>query len=87
MYVSEDKSRAVVFTYCTNYLNRAIGTKTFTLQGLDPSKKYKVTEQNVDKSIFSGNGKTLSGEYLMNGGFNIKLFKTMSSAVFYLEAQ
>ena len=87
MYVSEDKSRAVVFTYCANYLNRAIGTKTFTLQGLDPSKKYKVTEQNVDKSIFSGNGKTLSGEYLMNGGFNIKLFKTMSSAVFYLEAQ
>ena len=87
MYVTEDKSRAVVFTYCTNYLNRSLGTKTFRLQGLDPSKKYKVTEQNVDKSIFSGNGKTLAGDYLMNGGFNIKLFKTMESAVFYLEAE
>jgi len=87
MYVTEDKSRAVVFAYCTNYLNRAIGTKTFTLQGLDPSKKYKVTEQNVDKSIFSGNGRTLAGDYLMNGGFNLKLFKTMESAIFYLEAE
>lgn len=87
MYVSEDKSRAVVFTYSTNYLNRAIGTKTFRLRGLDPQKKYKVSEQNVDTSVFSANGKSLSGSYLMNGGFNLNLFKTFQSAVFYLEAE
>ena len=87
MYVSEDKSRAVVFTYCLRYQNRAVGSHVFRLQGLDPSKNYKVTEQNVDNSCWWGNGKTFSGAFLQEGGFNPKLLKTNTSAVFILEAE
>ena len=87
MYVAPDKSRAVVFTYCTNYLNRAIGAKRINLQGLDPDRRYKVTELNVDKSCYSGSGQAFSGGFLMNGGFNPVLFKTFDSAVFLLEGE
>ena len=87
MYVAPDKSRAVVFTYCTNYLNRSVGGKRIRLQGLDPARRYQVTELNVEKSCYDGNGKSFHGEYLMNGGFNPVLFKTFTSAVFLLEAQ
>ena len=87
MYVSEDKSRAVVFVYCTNYVNRGIGTKKIRLQGLDPERRYKVEELNVDKSCFNRNGKVLGGGYLMEGGFNLSLYKTFDSAVFMLTAE
>ncbi len=87
MYVAEDRSRAVVYLYSTNYLNRQVTTKTFRLQGLDPARKYRVTELNVDKSCFTGNGKAYSGDYLMGGGFTPQIFKTFASAIFYLEAQ
>ena len=87
MYVAPDQSRAVVFAYCTNYLNRSVGAKQINLQGLDPDRRYKVTELNVDKSCFSGSGKSFSGGYLMHGGFNPVLFKTFESAVFLLEAE
>ena len=86
MYVSEDKSRAVVFTYCLHYEPRTVGGKTFRLQGLDPSRSYRVVEQNVDKSCWWGSGASFSGAFLMNGGFNPLLPRLYSSAVFVLEA-
>ncbi len=86
MYVSEDKRRAVVFTYCLRYQNRGVGTHTFRLQGLDPARKYKVKEQNVDKSCWWGDGKSFTGAFLAGGGFNPALLKTNTSAVFLLEA-
>ena len=86
MYVSEDKSRAVVFTYCLEYEPRTISGKTFRLLGLDPGKNYRVVEQNVDKSCWWGNGKTFSGDFLAGGGFNPTLRHIYSSAVFVLEA-
>ena len=87
MYVSQDQSRAVVFTYCTKYQNRAIGGHPFRMDGLDPARKYKVTELNVNRSCWWGSGKTHAGDFLMNGGFNPLLLQTFSSAVFYLEAE
>ena len=87
MYVSGDRRRAVVFTYCLRYQNRGVGTHTFRLDGLDPSLTYKVTEQNVDKSCWWGNGGNYSGAFLMEGGFNINLLKPNTSAVFVLEAE
>ncbi len=86
MYVSEDKSRAVVFTYCLEYEPRTISGKTFRLLGLDPGKNYRVVEQNVDKSCWWGNGRTFSGDFLAGGGFNPTLRHIYSSAVFVLEA-
>ena len=87
MYVSEDKSRAVVFTYCLEFEPRTVGGKAFRLIGLDPSRSYKVTEQNVDRSCWWGSGKVFSGSFLAEGGFNPVLPQIYSSAVFVLEAQ
>ncbi len=87
MYVSEDRSRAVVFTYALQYEARTVGGKTIRLQGLDPSRRYKVTEQNVDKSCWWGDGGAFGGDFLMGGGFNPVLKTRYSSAIFLLEAQ
>ena len=87
MYVSADKKRAVAFVYCVNYLNRSVFAKPIRMQGLAPGQKYKVTELNVEKSCYNGSGKSFSGDYLMNGGFNPAMYKTYESAVFLLEAE
>jgi len=84
MYVSKDKKRAVVYGYCLDYFGRT-RVKQIKLNGLDPNKKYKVTELNVEKSSFWGNNKVFSGEYLMNEGINPKLQKCFDSAVFSIE--
>ena len=86
MYVSQDRRRAVVFTYCLKYQNRAVGAHVFRMDGLDPARKYKVTELNVNRSSWWGSGQTHAGDFLMNGGFNPVLLKTFDSGVFYLEA-
>ena len=87
MYVSPDKSRAVVFTYCLEYVPRTVGGKVFKLDGLDPERNYKVVEQNVDRSCWWGNGGSFTGSFLSNGGFNPALPQIYSSAVFVLEAE
>ena len=86
MYVSEDKSRAVVFTYCLEYEARTVGGKVFRLQGLDPARTYRVKEQNVDGSCWWGDGGSFTGSFLASGGFNPVLPQIYSSAVFVLEA-
>ena len=86
MYVSEDRSRAVVFTYCLHFRNRDHASPIFKLQGLDPLRRYQVTELNVDKSCWWGNGKAWTGDFLAGGGFNPRLMQNGSSAVFLLEA-
>ena len=86
MYVSEDKSRAVVFTFCLKYRNRDTAAPVYKLDGLDPARRYKVTELNVDKSCWWGNGKSFGGDFLASGGFNPNLRKPHDSAVFLLEA-
>ena len=87
MYVSEDRSRAVVFTYCLQYEPRNVGGKRFHLQGLDPARRYKVTEQNTERSCWWGDKDSFTGDFLMNGGFNPRLPQKYSSAVFVLEAE
>ena len=86
MYVSPDKRRAVVFTYCLRFQNHSIGSHVFRLQGLDPSLQYKVTEQNVDKSCWWGDGRSFDGAFLSQGGFNPSFREANTSAVFVLEA-
>ncbi len=86
MYVSQDRRRAVVYIYCLKYQNRAVGAHPFRLDGLDPARRYRVTELNVDRSCWWGSGYEHAGDFLMNGGFNPVLLKTFDSAVFYLES-
>jgi alpha-galactosidase len=85
MYVNSDKSRAVLFEYT---LNSRFG-ETFgriKLQGLDPARTYKITEINVtDESRRNGqteNGKSYTGEYLMNIGLNAGSDAPLTSAVY-----
>ena len=85
MYVSKDKTRAVLFAYCFKYQGgyRACRLK---LDGLDASKRYRLKEINVqNKPIFWGEGKAFGGDYLMNEGIEIPLKKLFSSAVFEIE--
>ena len=87
MYVSKDKRRAVVFNFCLSFQNHSIGSHVFRLQGLDPEMKYKVTELNVDKSCWWGNGGTFTGSFLSSGGFNPIFREANTSAVFILECE
>ncbi len=84
MYTSKDKSRAVVFGFCIDYQGRTL-TPKFRLNGLDPSKRYRLKELNVIKSNFWGDGEVFSGDYLMNEGINPQLQKVFDSGVYSLE--
>ncbi len=86
LYISKDKKKAVLFTYCIHYQSRTLVPK-FRLAGLDPKTGYKITEQNVEKENYWFSGKTLTGEYLANIGLNPNLCKIYDSAVFVLEAE
>ena len=85
MYVSKDKKRAVVFDYCFEYRGRTGNSKAVKLYGLDPTRQYRITELNVEKSTFWGNNQLFKGEYLINEGINPKLEKMYESALFLLE--
>ena len=86
MYVSKDKKKAVLFTYCIRYQSRTLIPK-FRLHGLDAKTRYTVREQNTNKKRFWFDGGTFTGEYLANAGINPNLSKIYDSAVFVLEAQ
>ena len=87
MYVSPDKSRAVVYVYCLRFDTLGGEGVPFRLKGLDPERKYKVVEQNVDSSCWWGNGKSFSGSFLSSCAFTPSLPALYSSAVFVLEAE
>ncbi len=86
LYVTPDKSRAVVYTYCIGFDTLGNEGVPFRLKGLDPGRKYRVTEQNVDHSCWWGNGKAFTGAFLGSGAFAPSLPALYSSAVFVLEA-
>ena len=87
MYVSPDKSRAVLFAYNLKYPNRAVGGRSIRLAGLDPTASYKVTELNVESSCWWGSGKSFKGDFLMSGGFNPTYYRLYDSSVFLIEAE
>ena len=71
MYVTDTKDKAVFFwwkteSFCNQHLPR------IPMAGLDPQKRYRVTELNrIDNSPLSFEGKSFSGEYLMQNGLEI----------------
>jgi alpha-galactosidase len=86
MYVSENKSKAVLFGYT---LNTRYGENfnRVRLQGLDPSKTYKIQEVNVSTEggrRASENGKSYSGDYLMKVGINVGTSTPLTSVVYEL---
>lgn len=88
MYVSENKSRAVLFNYHLNTRRKDIFTRV-KLQGLDAQKKYRLKEINLfpgAKSAQPDNDKVLTGEYLMTIGLNLSPGRAnpLTSAVYEL---
>ncbi len=85
MYVNKEKSQAVFFAYSTEFHER---TKFFEcrLNGLDPKKKYKVTELNTvgNWKNFWGDNKIFSGEELMKKGVELDIKACFDSAVLLL---
>ena len=80
-------SRAVFFAYSTTFRSRALEAPVVKLQGLDPSRTYKVTELNAENSYWWGNGGRYDGDYLMTEGMDLEFRRMFDSAVFYLEAR
>lgn len=85
-YVNEDKGKAVLFAYdiYPRYQEKLFPVQ---LQGLDPHKRYKVTEINLmpdHESTFSANDRILSGDYLMKVGLEVFGFRPMQSHVIEL---
>jgi len=73
MYVNDDKSRAVMFTYMhsTRFMESAT-EKPIKLNGLDATKKYKIKETNLYPGTVSSidSERVYSGDFLMNIGIN-----------------
>lgn len=71
MYVTDAKEKAVFFwwkteSFCNQHLPR------IPMAGLNPQKRYRITELNrIDKTPLAFEGKTFSGEYLMQNGLEI----------------
>ena len=82
-YVSTDCRKAVLFAYDVypRYQEKLLPVR---LQGLDPTKRYKVEEINLmpgTQSTLPANGKVLSGDYLMKVGLDAFGFRPMQSRV------
>lgn len=73
MYVNNDKTKAVMFTYLHNYRFMETATeRPIKLNGLDPEKKYRIKEINLYPETSSpvNAEQAYSGDFLMNVGFN-----------------
>ena len=97
-YVDDKQEKAVVFVYQTQ---RMFGDyySNITLKGLDPKKKYKVSEINQvesEQKKFTDEESVFSGEFLMNNGLHnvywgkqdalsVNLMGEFASAVFLIE--
>lgn len=72
MYVDSTKASAVMFNYLVNYRYDQGIKQPIRLKGLDPAKRYKLTEVNVYPGKSSGisSQSIYSGDFLMKVGFN-----------------
>ena len=86
MYVSENKKRAILFSYTlNNRFNESFYRVRF--EGLDPDKTYKINEVNVyPKPLFRDHGKSFSGEFLLKEGLFVSSDKPLTSIVLELTA-
>ncbi|MDR1342186.1 MAG: alpha-galactosidase [Prevotellaceae bacterium] len=84
MYVSEDKSEAVLFNFLVRK-NINGDREAVLLKGLDADKKYRITEINRESDKWSRvseyEGKTFSGDYLMTVGLRFGMYSEYESVV------
>lgn len=91
MYVGENQQKAVLFGY--NLHTRFHETVLpVHLQGLDPARRYRLTEINLvpdQKSTLPANGQVYSGDYLLKVGVLVSdpEAKALTSHVLELTAE
>ncbi len=88
MYVDEQKDNAVFFAYYLEKQSREV-LPYFKFRGLKPNARYTINEINKldDREVFSGNGKTYSGSFLMNSGIKLDLSKEYDSVVLQIKVK
>lgn len=88
MYVNEDKTQSVLFSYTLHPLADP-NYSLVRLEGLDPSKKYIVKEINImpqSKNTFEESGNVFSGDFLMKIGLKVSSSRQESSVVLEISA-
>jgi alpha-galactosidase len=83
MYVDDQKESGVIFSYLVNSRYGEGSKLPFKLKGLDPDKKYSISEINIypgGRTRIDGKT-TYSGEYLMTIGFNPEVNARRASVV------
>lgn len=89
MYVDESKNKAILYTFdiYPRYSEKVLPVK---LQGLDPAKKYRITEINLmpeQKSRLNVNDKVFTGDYLMKAGIDVFSSEKLRSKVIELTVE
>jgi alpha-galactosidase len=91
MYVSESSNDAVVYAYLLDKEINGGNNQPLLLKGLDPLKKYKLTELSKDSKNHSWfeplEGKTFTGDYLMKYGLRFTMYNQYESKVIRLQVQ
>ena len=88
MYVNQEKTKSVVFSYTLHPLTDP-NYSLARLEGLDPLKKYEVKEINLmpeAKNTFEASGNVFSGDFLMKVGLKISSARQESSVVLEVTA-
>ncbi len=89
MFVSPDKARAMMFNYVvTNRYDISYSPNPVKLSGLDPQKRYRITEINLFPGAKSTlpEGAVYSGDFLMNVGLNPDMNRSRTSVVLSIVA-
>jgi alpha-galactosidase len=88
MYVDSAKTSAVMFNYLVNYRYDQGSKGPIKLKGLDPSKRYQLTEVNLypGKASDIGQQQVYSGDFLMKIGFNPQVDSGHTSVVVSVKA-
>lgn len=88
MYVNEDKTQSVLFSYTLHPLTDP-NYSLVRLEGLDASKRYKVEEINSmpqGKNTFEESGNVFSGDFLMKIGLKVSSSRQETSVVLEITA-
>lgn len=88
LYVNPDKTKAVMFNYLVNNRYDEGSKIPILLKGLDPVKKYRITEINLYQGTQTPwpNGNIFSGDFLINVGFNPLVGNNRTSVVLQVDA-
>jgi hypothetical protein len=83
VYVAKDRREAVLFAFSLQYHNRTTCFRA-RLDGLDPGKRYRLTELNSRRPAILDDDRIFTGEYLMNVGLSLDIKNQHESVVIRL---